>query len=101
MAPLLPFCNLTNFYFSISPNDYYNNLLEELWGCVKYVGMSWDMARTLPIQERRAMIHKHNLDSERIEREIEGTGGDSTNHHLEGEAINRFAEITQNDPLGG
>jgi hypothetical protein len=68
---------------------------------MKYVGMSWDMVKKLPIQERRAMIHKHNLDSERIEREIEGASGNSPNQHLEGEGINMFAERTQKDPLGG
>ena len=101
MAPSKPFCNLTNFYFSISPNEYYNNLLEEEWGCVKHVGMSWDMVMKLPIQERRAFIHKHNLESEALERDIAQSTGNPNNMHLEGEAINRFARLTQQDPLGG
>ena len=100
MAPSLPFCNLTNFFFSISPTEYYNNLLDEEWGCYKYVGMSWDMIMSLPMQERRAMIHKHNLDSDAVEREINGST-DTTNHHLEGRAINEFARRNQTDPLGG
>ena len=100
MAPLQPFCNLTNFYFSISPTEYYNNLLDEEWGCFKYVGMSWDMIMRLPIQERRAMVRKHNLDSERIEREYEKDTGEGASHHLEGEAINEFAKRNQCDPIG-
>ena len=96
-----PFCNLTNFYFSISPSDYYRNLLDEEWGCFKHVGMSWDMVMSLPIQERRALIHKHNVESEHIERDIEQSEKDGSVRTVEGSAINRYAEISQNDILGG
>jgi hypothetical protein len=92
---------LTSFYFSISPNEYYQNLIEEEWGCFKHVGMTWDMIMTLPIQERRAMIRKHNLETEAIERDIAQSNGNSNNRHLEGEGINDFARLTQQDPLGG
>ena len=90
---------MTNFYFSISPTEYYNNLLDEEWGCFKYVGMSWDMIMSLPIQERRAMVRMHNLDSERIEAEYKRDTGEGGGQHLEGEAINEFARRNQNDPF--
>ena len=62
--------------------------------------MSWDMIMKLPIQERRALIHKHNMDSEAEEREInKQTDGESTTH-FEGETINKFAERAQTNPLG-
>ena len=91
---------MTSFYFSISPSEYYKNLLDEEWGCFKHVGMSWDMIMKLPIQERRALIHKHNVESDNIERNIERSdnGGKST---IEGAAINAFAERSQNDAMGG
>ena len=88
-------------YFLISPSDYYRNLLDEEWGCFKHIGMSWDMIMTLPIQERRALIHKHNVESDRIERDIEQSESDSSIRTVEGSAINRYAKISQSDLLGG
>ena len=100
MAHSKPFCNLTNFYFSISPNEYYQNLIEEEWGCFKHVGMTWDMIMTLPIQERRAMIRKHNLETEAIEREYEKNTSSDVRKY-EGESINEFARLEQNNQRSG
>ena len=63
--------------------------------------MSWDMIMSLPIQERRALISKHNQEAEATEREIQRQNGDDTNMHLEGSAINEFAKRSQNNPMGG
>ena len=62
--------------------------------------MSWDMIMKLPMQERRILIHKHNVESDNIERNIERNdrGGSSV---IEGAAINSFAKKTQNDAMGG
>lgn len=87
---------MTNFYFSISPNEYARNLLDEIWGCFKHIGMSWDMIMKLPIQDRRALIHKHNLEQETINNEIEGRGNTNVRTY-EGESINTFAKMEQND----
>lgn len=51
----------------------------------------------LPIQDRKYYIMKHNADEEQLKREIEGGDGDS--HTIEGEALNTYAKITQEDPL--
>ena len=56
--------------------------------------MSWDMIMRLPIQDRRALIRKHNIEQEIINNEIEGTGSMS-NRTYEGEAINTFAKMEQ------
>ena len=40
--------------------------MDEVWGCFKHVGMSWDMIMKLPIQDRRALIQKHNREQEEI-----------------------------------
>ena len=56
--------------------------------------MSWDMIMRLPIQDRRSLIHKHNLEQEEINKDIEG----STNSNVrtyEGESINTFAQLEQ------
>ena len=95
MAPFLRFCNLTNFYFSISPTEYAKNLNDEIYGCFKHVGMPWDMIMRLPIQERREIIRKHNIDQEAINREINGEKGSANERHYEGEQLNDFAKLEQ------
>ena len=70
--------------------------MDELWGCFKHVGMSWDMVMKLPIQDRRALIHKHNLEQEEINREYEGDSSSNTRYY-EGESINTFAQMEQNN----
>lgn len=96
MAHLVPFCNLTNFYFLISPNEYAKNLLDEEWGCFKHVGMSWDMIMKLPIQDRRALIRKHNLEQDSIRKEYEKEDK-KDNRTFEGESINTFAKLEQSN----
>ena len=87
---------MTNFYFSISPNEYAKNLLDELWGCFKHVGMSWNMIMHLPIQDRRALIHKHNIEQDMVNREVEGQNS-SNNRTYQGEALNTFARMEQSN----
>lgn len=58
------------------------------------------MLMRLPIQERRAFIRMHNRDSEAIEREIDEATG-STDRTYGSEMINRFAELEQNNQMGG
>lgn len=54
------------------------------------------------MQERRALIRKHNIESEQIEREIEKSEHDSTSvNRVEGEAMNAHARKAQTNPLGG
>lgn len=96
MARSLPFFNLTNSYFSISPDEYAKNLLDEEWGCFKHVGMSWQMIMSLPIQDRRAMIHKHNMEQDAINMAAEQRMNGGTNTY-EGESINTFAQMEQSN----
>lgn len=98
MALSKPFYNLTNSFFLISPTEYSKNLLDEEWGCFKHVGMSWDMIMRLPIQDRRALIHKHNLEQDEIRKEYEGQKGENVRTY-EGEAINKFAEMEQSNNM--
>lgn len=74
--------------------------MEEVYGCVKYIGMSYDMVRSLPIQERKMMIRKYNMDSEAIDRDLaESQGSDSRRY--EGEQLNDFARLEQNNQRVG
>lgn len=84
---------MTNFYFSISPNEYAKNLLDEIWGCFKHVGMPWDMIMNLPIQDRRTLINKHNMEQDSINREFDKNNGNTRTY--EGESINTFAKMEQ------
>lgn len=86
---------MTNFYFSISPDEYSKNLLDEIWGCFKHIGMPWDMIMKLPIQDRRAMIHKHNMEQDAVNKEYNNTNGNTRTY--EGESINTFAQMEQSN----
>lgn len=57
--------------------------------------MSWDMIMKLPIQDRRAMINKHNMEQDAISREMDGNKGNVRTY--EGESLNTFARMEQND----
>jgi hypothetical protein len=61
--------------------------------------MGWDMIMKLPIQDRRALIHKHDMEQESINREIEGRG-DSNTQTYEGNSINTFAKMEQSNRRG-
>lgn len=74
--------------------------MDEIWGCFKHVGMSWDMIMKLPIQDRRTLIQKHNREQEAINNEIEGNNSPS-NRTYEGEMINTFAKMEQSNMRKG
>lgn len=95
-----PFCNLTNFFFLLSPNEFASNLLDEEWGCFKHIGMSWDMIMNLPIQDRRSLIRKHNLEQEMIDKEYNKSENEDV-RTFEGESINTFAKLSQANKRGG
>ena len=88
---------MTNFYFLISPTEYEKNLTDEKWGCFKHIGMDYNMYMSLPIQERRAFIHKHNQEQEALEQRYERSTKNSENRTYEGESINTFAKLEQSN----
>ena len=69
--------------------------MDEIWGCFKHIGMSYDMIMKLPIQDRRALIYKHNMEQDAISREFDKTQGNVRTY--EGESLNTFARMDQND----
>jgi len=48
----------------------------------------------LPIQDRRSLIHKHNIEQEEISKEMEGESNSNVRTY-EGESINAFAKLEQ------
>lgn len=81
-------------FFLISPIEYNRNLQEELWGCFKHIGMPWDMIMSLPIQDRRFFIQKHNAEQDSSYNE---RNQNSNNRTYEGDAINAFARNEQSN----
>ena len=76
--------------------------MDEIWGCFKHVGMSWDMIMKLPIQDRRTLIYKHNLEQDMINSDYEKReNGNSNNRYYEGESINTFARMEQSNMRKG
>ena len=52
------------------------------------------MIMRLPIQDRRSLIHKHNIEQEEISKEMEGESGSNIRTY-EGESLNTFAQLEQ------
>ena len=51
----------------------------------------------MPIQDRKFYIMKHNHEQDELRQELEG--GDGSQRTIEGEGVNTYAKLTQNDPL--
>lgn len=56
------------------------------------------MIMKLPIQDRRALIRKHNMEQEEIKKEYE-KGSNENVRTYEGEMINTFAQMEQSNNL--
>lgn len=69
-------------FFSISPNEYANALLDEIYGCFKYIGIPIDTVMNMPIQNRKYFIQRHNHDTEELNKKY--GGGDTVSTSGEG-----------------
>lgn len=69
-------------------------LFEEIYGCVKYIGMPYDTIINMPIQYRKFWINRHNLDIQKIKEKEDNkkSGSVITEKHL----INNYAETEMN-----
>ena len=52
------------------------------------------MIMRMPIQDRRALISKHNREQDEAERERENIGGENVRKY-EGSSLNEFARLEQ------
>lgn len=91
MAPWTCFYPLTNIFFSISPEEYEKTFLDEIWGCVKYIGIPYDTVMSMPVATRKAWIMKHNSEQEN-EKSRGSNDGRST---VMGESLNSYAQLEQ------
>jgi len=78
------------------PSDYELALQEELWGCFRYIGISYDTLLKMPIQQRRFIIMKHNEEQEGITKERERLKHGGNSVMVNGESVNYFAKMDQN-----
>lgn len=86
-------------FFSILPNEYERQLKEEIWGCFKYIGLPMETIMSLPIQDRKFYIIKHNEAMEMENRQMRAAEkGNSHESTISGEALNAYAyrEIQNN-----
>ena len=92
MAQCQCFYHWTNTFFSISPNEHATALLDEIYGCFKYIGIPIDTVMNMPVQNRKYFISRHNHDCEESNKKAMGN-----NINLSGEATAEYSQISVND----
>lgn len=75
------------------PSEYEATLKEEIWGCFKYIGIPLETIYSMPIQDRKFFIQKHNIDSKREMEMMETNDGNTKT--ISGEALNNYAAKEQ------
>lgn len=80
-------------FFSISPNEYTDALLDEIYGCFKYIGIPIQTVMNMPVQERKYFISRHNKDCDEQSKKY----SDSKSITTTGEATAAYTEISMSD----
>ena len=80
-------------FFSISPNEYADALLDEIYGCFKYIGIPIDTVMNMPVQNRKYFISRHNHDCEELNKKYSSDKGAT----FSGEATSEFTKMSMND----
>ena len=63
MARYLSFLNGGQTLFSTS-SESEKNLVDEIWGCFKYIGIPIETLKKMPTRERKYYIQMHNKQTE-------------------------------------
>lgn len=92
MALCQYFYRWTTIFFSISPDDYANALMDEIYGCFKYIGIPIDTIMNMPIQNRKYFIYRHNRDCDELNK---SNNGDVIT--ITGEATDVYSKISMTD----
>lgn len=80
-------------FFSISPDEYASALLDEIYGCFKYIGIPIQTVMNMPVQERKYYISRHNKDCDEQNKKY----GESKTITATGEATATYTEISMSD----
>ena len=86
-------------YFSMLPNQYEQILKDEIWGMFKHMGIPMETVMSMPIQDRKYYIQKHNYEQEGISREMENRRQGNTNTIVGN--VNEFAKQEQINKKNG
>ena len=107
------FSQLTNIYFStyqslsekivkmlytVDTNVFELNFWEEIYGCVKYIGIPYDTVMAMPVQDRKTWIQKHNIEAKKKDTPPDVKERGSGN--ISGEMLNGFAKREQQNEGG-
>ena len=80
-------------FFSISPSDYGDALLDEIYGCFKYIGIPIETVMNMPVQNRKYFISRHNHDTDELNKKY----GNDKSVGVTGEATAQYSQISIND----
>lgn len=80
-------------FFSISPDTYGNALLDEIYGCFKYIGIPIQTVMNMPVQTRKYFIARHNKECDDLEHKYHK----SNTTTLTGEATSKYTQISMVD----
>lgn len=72
-------------------------MLDELWGCFKYMKIPFEELKRMPTKDRKYFIQKHNAEVEEENEEYERrrNGGSTTST----ESIDRFTDMSQGNKM--
>lgn len=80
-------------FFSISPNDYATALLDEIYGCFKYIGIPIETVMNMPVQNRKYFISRHNHDTDELNKKYGSNDTVSTT----GEGTLAYTQMSMTD----
>lgn len=80
-------------FFSISPNEYADALLDEIYGCFKYIGIPIETVMNMPVQNRKYFISRHNRDTEELNNKYGGDNAVTTS----GEGTLEYTQTSMSD----
>lgn len=85
------FLTLDQFIFSISLDKYEMDFWDEIWGCVKYIELPYDVVWNMPVYIRKLWIAKHNRENSPNNNNQNNEGLDVVNSAT----INSYAALEQ------
>ncbi len=76
------------------PDNYEEAFWEEIWGCVNYIKLPYETVMSMPVQNRKIWIQRHNLENEIAQKRME-EARENGNGKVGGVGINSYAGIEQ------
>lgn len=79
--------------YSVDVETFEINFWDEIYGCVKYIGIPYDTVMAMPVQDRKVWIQKHNIEANRNDAPPDAVSQGKGN--ISGEMLNGFAKREQ------